>query len=147
MDQATKDAITEIDSLIGGHYSTIDMLLQKRISLIPGDASDKELAARILAFIEKEFANENMCVEFIAAEFSLSFPRVSTLINKYLGAGLPTLVNTRRIQKAKLMMSTTDKSIKQIAYACGFEDSHFFSRTFRRLTGMTATEFQEGKAA
>ncbi len=47
-----------------------------------------------------------------------------------------------RIEKAKMSMISTNESLVEIALKTGFADQTHFTRTFKRLTGMTPTEFR-----
>jgi AraC-like DNA-binding protein len=147
MDNDTKSAIGAIDSAIAEHYRLIDLLLQRRIALMPIPADDEITAKQILRIIESDYMKPEMSVGYIADIVCTIEPRVSTIINKVLGDTLPGMVNRRRILLAKHKMSTTDDTIKQIAYDVGFSDSHYFSRVFKQLTGYKATEFRGRKVA
>ncbi len=46
-----------------------------------------------------------------------------------------------RIQRAMEMMRSTDMTITEIAFCVGFNDSNYFSRQFRKITGITARQY------
>lgn len=46
-----------------------------------------------------------------------------------------------RIERAKTLLAQNDQSICSIALALGFFDQSHFSRTFRRITGLSPSEF------
>lgn len=48
----------------------------------------------------------------------------------------------RRIEEAQLMLISTQKGIKEIAYDLGFTSPTYFARVFRRELGMTASEYR-----
>ena len=47
-----------------------------------------------------------------------------------------------RIAKARDFLAEPKMTISQVAYSVGFNDTSYFSRAFRRLAGVTATEYQ-----
>lgn len=47
-----------------------------------------------------------------------------------------------RISKARDFLAKPNTTISQAAYAAGFNDASYFSRAFRRLAGLTASEYQ-----
>jgi YesN/AraC family two-component response regulator len=49
-----------------------------------------------------------------------------------------------RISKAEKYLRTTDKQIKEIADLTGFNYSYYFSRTFKKITGLTPLEYRQG---
>ncbi len=48
-----------------------------------------------------------------------------------------------RVTKASCLLQETSLSISEIAYKSGFTDSNYFSRTFRKVTGLTPREFSK----
>ena len=47
-----------------------------------------------------------------------------------------------RVAKARDFLAEPHMAISQVAYSAGFSDASYFSRVFRRLTGVTASEYQ-----
>ena len=47
-----------------------------------------------------------------------------------------------RVQKASELLADREQRITDIALACGFNDSNYFSRQFRRVTGATPREYR-----
>ena len=47
-----------------------------------------------------------------------------------------------RIDRAKELLDFTDQSIADIAEASGFSDQNYFTRTFKKMTGMTPTQYR-----
>ncbi len=52
-------------------------------------------------------------------------------------------INTLRVYRAEDLLRSTDMSITQIAFECGFNDSNYFTRTFRTINGMTPRDFRK----
>ena len=50
-------------------------------------------------------------------------------------------LNILRINNAKQLISTTDLPFSEIAYLVGIEDRYYFSKLFRKMTGMSPTEY------
>ena len=48
-----------------------------------------------------------------------------------------------RIKRACQLLQQTDKNIAEVAYACGFTDPKYFSRSFKQSTGLSPTEYRE----
>lgn len=51
------------------------------------------------------------------------------------------------MEKAQLMLITSDEPIKNIAFALSYEDYSYFIRLFRKTTGMTPAEFRKQNRA
>ena len=48
----------------------------------------------------------------------------------------------KQSEQAKLLLRDTDLSVSAVAELCGFSDPLYFSRRFRKYTGMSPTEFR-----
>lgn len=49
-----------------------------------------------------------------------------------------------RMDYAKEQLGATDRSIKEICHDAGYQDPNYFSRIFKKWTGMTPTEYRGG---
>ena len=49
----------------------------------------------------------------------------------------------QRIERAKELLRQPDVYVADVAYRSGFSDPKYFSKCFKKLTGMTPTEFQK----
>jgi len=58
------------------------------------------------------------------------------------GSTLIEHVQNLRVEEAKRLLETAQISLEEISAAVGYEDSAFFRRLFRRLTGLTPTEYR-----
>lgn len=71
-----------------------------------------------------------------------------TLSNYFAIYGTKTpqqLIHERILMEAKRLFYYTDKSAKEIAYELGFEDAAYFSSFFKKQTGISPTDFKNGK--
>lgn len=58
------------------------------------------------------------------------------------GFGISDYVKAARIERAKILLRTSDQSIQEISERLGFTTRNYFTQCFRELTGMTPKEFQ-----
>jgi AraC family transcriptional regulator len=103
--------------------------------LRPGGLSAWQ-ANRALEYIEGNLGSKMMigeiadCTAWSTSHFSRAFKRS-------LGCSPMTYVAMRRVERAKLMMTSTRERLALIALACGFADQSHFNRRFRRAVGMS----------
>lgn len=84
--------------------------------------------------------------DLFEAEESYNSNYLKKLLKKEVGISPQQYVINLRINYAKkLLMNTTSKdfSISHIAYACGYEDPLYFSRVFKKQTGLSPKSFYE----
>ena len=72
----------------------------------------------------------------------LSRTYFSPLFKEVVGVRLQDYLLQARINKAKNLLSDINLTIKQIAYEVGFRDPDHFSRTFKKKTGITPTDWR-----
>lgn len=61
---------------------------------------------------------------------------------KEVGLSVIDYITKKRISLAKEMLEQTNLQILQIAYYIGYNDLSYFSRVFKKQTGMTPTEYK-----
>jgi AraC-like DNA-binding protein len=52
-------------------------------------------------------------------------------------------IQNRRVERAQLLLTTTDLPFQDIALQCGFESLPYFARIFKQHTGVTAGEYKK----
>lgn len=67
----------------------------------------------------------------------LSAGYFSVPFRQTFGSSLQTFLAHRRVERAKMLMLSTDQTLTDIALACGFCDQAHFCRRFRRIVGST----------
>lgn len=82
-------------------------------------------------------------VKYCAAELNLSANYLSDLLRKETGYSALNYIHSKLIELAKTELTTTDKTINEIAYRLGFEYSPHFTRMFKKYEGVTPTEYRK----
>jgi YesN/AraC family two-component response regulator len=95
-----------------------------------------------LQSIIKEHCEEQFTLELFCNQNNINTSFFSSQFHQIAGVTFQDYLNTTRIENAKRLLSQTDNKIGTVATLCGFSDQHYFSKTFKRLTGLTPKEFQ-----
>ena len=103
------------------------------------------VAYNIMNYINHHFA-EDISVDKIAAELYLNKNYIAHIFKEETGYSLIAYAILLRINRAKLMLAKTDKSITQIATECGYDDFTYFSRQFKKTTGLTPSAYRKAYA-
>lgn len=85
---------------------------------------------------------ENLRIPEIAAHFGYNEKYFTTFFKKYAGISLKQHLLQSKMEFAKSSLSETISPISQIAYSLGFSDAHNFSKAFRRITGLSPSEYR-----
>lgn len=95
---------------------------------------------------EEPHVNANLKSSDVAKKMNVSVHQLSQLLNDNLGKSFPIYVNEFRISKAKeLLNSRTNLTLEAIGYESGFNSKSTFFSTFKKLTGMTPSQFRTEK--
>jgi AraC-like DNA-binding protein len=81
-------------------------------------------------------------VQYIAGALNVSPNYLSGLLKALSGQSTQQHIHDKLIEKAKEILSTTDLSVSEIAYALGFEHSQSFSKLFKVKTNLSPQEFR-----
>ena len=84
----------------------------------------------------------NLSLNSLAEMQNISPSYLSALFKQEVGKTLTEYVNGRRIERAMQLLETTKLQIQTIAQNCGILDVHYFSKIFKRNTGMTPKEYR-----
>ncbi len=104
--------------------------------------SNTEIVRELQARFEQNYM-ERFSLSELAGEYHVSASHLSHIFKNITGYAPIEYLMSCRLSAAKNLLTTTDKSIKEIIDLCGFSDESNFSRTFREKVGMTPTEFRK----
>lgn len=93
-------------------------------------------AKRTLAYIDENLGSK-VTIRDLATLVALSKSHFSRAFKSSLGSSPMAYVGMRRIERAKIMMTSTGERLTDIALACGFSDQSHLNRYFRRIVGVS----------
>ncbi|MEG0639433.1 MAG: PocR ligand-binding domain-containing protein [Clostridia bacterium] len=108
---------------------------------MPSTQSGSAAIRVAIRFIAKHYA-EPLTLSQLASEVSLSPSYFSAQFAKIMGMGYREYVNFVRVEEAKRLLSATDYPLSQIAVAIGFSDQSYFSKVFKRATGLSPQKYR-----
>ncbi len=100
------------------------------------------LIKRAINFIEHNY-DQNISLEDVAKVISLSKQYVCHIFKRETGKNLSHYINEVRIEKAKQLLLNPSYTNKDIYAMVGFSNQQYFSRVFKKVTGMTTSEYKE----
>jgi two-component system response regulator YesN len=95
------------------------------------------------AYLEAHSANPDLSLHEIAAYVNFSPSYFSSVFSREVGETFKDYLTRIRLEKAKKLLRTTDLKCYQVAYACGYNDPHYFSVIFRKYTGLTPQKYRK----
>ncbi|MDR1930604.1 MAG: helix-turn-helix domain-containing protein [Treponema sp.] len=97
---------------------------------------------RALAFIREHY-KEGIQLGDAAEHASVSSVYLSRLFTEYLKNTFTDYITELRIGEAQRLLKDTSVSVKEIAFAVGYQDPNYFSKAFKKITGFLPREFRE----
>ena len=88
---------------------------------------------------------DNLSLENVAEKFNLSRSYLSKKFKTATGFGFKEYIINVRIQNACRLLLETDKSITDIAFECGFNDSNYFGDAFRKAKGISPHKYRKNE--
>ena len=82
-------------------------------------------------------------VQQYAQELSVSPDYLSKIIKKYLGTPSQEYILDKLLLEAKRLLVFTNLSSKEIGYHIHMDDPSYFSRIFKKKTGLTPNEYRD----
>lgn len=124
-----------VNHLIGVMYS-----LERNI-VLGKNREHVDMISRVRMRI-RESLETDISIQQIAQEMGMSYSNLRKLFKLHTGFAPATYQQSLRLQRAKELLTTTDLSIKEIAYRLNFESPDYFSAKFKSQTGMIPSEFR-----
>ena len=106
-----------------------------------GSAPRKLEIQRVKAYIDERFA-ERLTLDEVAGRFYIDKHYLARLFKEQVGVTLTGYVQQVRITHAKQMLRFTDQRIEEIGAQCGIGDLNYFSRVFKKLEGVSPSEYR-----
>lgn len=103
-------------------------------------SSSYKVAENISKYIRENY-NEDLSLANLSVEFSMTPTYLSRFFKKSTGISLNEYINIVRIKEAENLLKNSDMAITEVAFACGFNDSNYFSSVFKKAKGITPKKF------
>lgn len=94
------------------------------------------------SYIEKNFDNEEISLNTVAASVNLSPNYFSTIFSQEMGQTFIEYLTYVRMKKAKELLRSSTMKTSEIAYAVGYKDAHYFSYLFKKTQKCTPRDFK-----
>lgn len=88
-----------------------------------------------------EHVEERLSLNDVASYFSISPNYLSQLFKKYSESGFSEYISQQKISRAKDLMTEGNLKVYEIAEILGFESAFYFSKVFKKVTGMTPRDY------
>lgn len=106
------------------------------------DQKNNRLISKAKKFIMEHYTEEISLTE-VATALNISPGYFSTLFRQYTGMCFTDYVTENKINHAKKLLRESDMKIYEVSNMLGFQSAYYFSKVFKKVTGMTPREFSD----
>lgn len=120
--------------------------LVKRLSEEKNKAVGQRLSKKIKIaqdYIRENYADPNLGLQAVSSYVNLSTTYFCSLFFTQVGVRFNEYLTTVRIEKAKELLSSGVAKVYEVASEAGFYDPKYFSSKFKKMVGMSPSEFRE----
>jgi AraC-like DNA-binding protein len=93
-------------------------------------------------FIAENYAKSTLSLNEVGATVGLSASYLSGLFKEMQSVNFSTYLANYRVERSKLLLTSTDLSVNRISHACGFNSSQNYYRVFKKYVGMTPGQYR-----
>ena len=113
-----------------------------RNMVIKKEEHENQMVVKAKDYIQKNF-QKDLSLDEVSRQLDLSSYYFSKLFKEETGSNFVEYVTNLRMEKAKELLLKDELSMKEICSAVGYSDPNYFSRIFKKNTGITPTEYRE----
>lgn len=133
-------SVTALRSAVHQYFAKLSLLISGS-NLNKTDVNS--LLSDILAYIDENYSNPNLCATMICNKFNLHPVTLSKLFKEPDGVGMLQYINNCRIERAKLLLSDTSLMMNDIITDVGYSNIRTFNRCFKAITGVTPSAYRK----
>lgn len=102
--------------------------------------TDDEIYRHIIAYMQQNLS-ERLTLERISRDTLVGKSQLQQLIRTHHGCGVIDLFSNLKIEEAKQLIRNRQLNFTEISEVLGYSSIHYFSRQFKKITGMTPSEY------
>lgn len=103
----------------------------------------RDVLDRVENYVREHYMDEDLGLNTLAELVGFSPNHLSSVYSAERDRTLNRFIIDYRLDKAKEALRCTPQKSSEIAVSVGYKDPHYFSYTFKKLTGMTPTQYRE----
>lgn len=105
---------------------------------------DRQFLMHVIETVNEGFATRQWSVEVIASKMNMSVQTFRRRLMSAAGESPKAFISAIQMEKAgKLLIDNPDMPIVDVAFKCGFDEASSFAHTFKRIYGMTPSQYRE----
>ena len=106
---------------------------------------DEQFMQKVMEFMEQQMDNSELTIDAFAEHLMMSRTIFYRKLKSIIGLTPVDFIREIRIKRAVQLIDSGEYNFSQIAYMTGFSDPKYFSKCFKKVMGVTPSEYKERK--
>nr|WP_044654145.1 hybrid sensor histidine kinase/response regulator transcription factor [Bacteroides acidifaciens] len=106
---------------------------------------DEQFMEKVMEFMEEQMDNAELTIDEFAERLMLSRTIFYRKLKSIIGLTPVDFIREIRIKRAVQLIDSGEYNFSQVAYMTGFNDPKYFSKCFKKVIGITPSEYKEKK--
>ena len=128
-------------ALIRCYLIEILLLTMRQLDDAQVAATGQDIGALIIAYVAEHYM-EPITLQDLAARLNYSLPYISKRFKTDVGMSFVRYLQNYRVMQGCRLLSSSNKTISEIAEIVGYHDVKFFSEVVKRITGLSPADFR-----
>ena len=115
---------------------------QSSSPLAQKSVADRQFVLKVVDFVHANLTSRKITVELLAQEMCISRAQFTRRLTAITDKSPNAFITSIRVEKASRLLKSTNMTVNEIAYDCGYDEPSYFIRVFRQEKGMTPQQYR-----
>jgi len=140
--QRTLNEVEMIGDIAHEFITTLEKF-EGRIAISRESRNQGQLIMEVKAYIEKDFANPALSLDYLSEKFGMSGKYLSRAFKEEFGLKFVDFLIGLRMKEAQSLLAKTTTPIQEIAEQLGYSSPISFARTFKKIVGKPPIDYRK----
>jgi len=136
-----------VENMLEQRRKLQEVFRKRLMDLQPSDnntvSQDEVFIAKLLEFMDKNIENSELTVDEMVSEMAMGRTVFFNKLKSLTGLAPIEFIRELRIKRAAQLLKSGDFNVSQITYMIGMSDSRYFSKCFKKVYGVTPSEYKK----
>jgi two-component system response regulator YesN len=132
------ETIDDMKEYVMFYYGTVCKLIAEKRNKRSVNAVEK-----VKDIIQRKYSDNNLTINVISQEIYLASTYLCLVFKQETGETLNEYITKVRIEKAKELLQDKNYKLYDICYTVGYMDASYFTKIFKKYTGVTPSEYRD----
>ena len=137
----TKKDLLLIETILSQYFETKILSNELLCPVSSPYIGNNSLAETVYEYVKRNYRN-SLSTKQLSEVFFVNPSYLSRLFSQRFGITITEFITSTRVGHAKRLLLTTNAPIVSIALNVGFDDANYFARVFKKITGISPTEYR-----